>query len=332
MPKISVVIAAYNVDKYLKCCISSILNQDIEDLEVIIVNDGSTDNTRNIIEELQEKDKRIVLIDQSNSGVSKTRNVGLDKATGEYVLFVDGDDWIQDNCLKKLYNLAKRENADVVCYNYFYAFENKNIISNDFKSFDKLNNEQFIRASLLLEVAPVLWCKLLKREVLIRNMIKCPEDIAFGEDMATSINIALNSKNILFLNEPLYFYRQRNDSISKELSEKVLTIDKAMKFIEEKLKINNKMDLFRHEYQFLVYRNIYYYLVINNNKVNRVQRELYRMWIRKGIYIKNNKYYLEFIKSFDKKLKLKHFLYNKSYYLGAAYSKAIENLKRVKIR
>ena len=328
MPKISIIVAAYNVDKYLEICINSIVSQTLHDIEIIIVNDGSTDNTSSIIEKFKRKDERIIVIEQENYGISTVRNIGLSKATGEYILFIDGDDWIEKNSLIKLYNLATKENADVVCYNFFYAYRDQNKISKDFKVFDKLNKDEFIKASLLLDVAPVLWCKLLRRDLLQVNNIKCPEDISFGEDMAMSIDIALNAKNILFLNEPLYYYRQREDSVSKELSEKVLTIEKSMEFIEKRLKEHDKNNLFLDEYQFIVYRNMYYYLVINN-KVNKVQYKLYKMWKNKKIDIKNNKYYIDFKTNFNTKLKIKHALYDKSYYLGFLYSKTIENIKKI---
>lgn len=330
MPKISVIVAAYNVDKYLERCINSIVSQSLKDIEIIIVNDGSTDNTRSIIEKFQKNDKRIIVINQDNSGISKARNIALSKATGEFVLFVDGDDWIQHDSLSKLYNLAKIEKADVVCFNFFYAYKDKNIICNDFKMFDKLNSHEFIKATLLLDIAPVVWAKLLRREFLVDNMIKCPEGVAYGEDMATSVNIALNSKKVAFLNEPLYFYRQREDSITKELSKKVLTIEKAVDLIGELLDKHDKMNLFMDEYEYIIYKNIYYYLVVNNNKLNKVQYVLYKIWKSKNINISNNQYYIDFKKNFSKRLKLKHYLYDKSYYLGFLYSKAIENIKSIK--
>lgn len=330
MPKISIIVAAYNVDKYLEQCINSIVSQSLRDIEIIIVNDGSTDNTRSVIEKFQKNDERIIVINQENSGISKVRNIGLGKATGEFVLFVDGDDWIQHDSLLKLYNLAKIEKADVVCFNFFYAYKDKNIICNDFKVFDKLDSHEFIKATLLLDISPVIWAKLLRREFLVDNMIKCPEYVAFGEDMVTSVNIALNSKKVAFLNEPLYFYRQREGSISKELSEKVLTIEKAVEFIGELLDKYDKMNIFMDEYKYIVYRNMYYYLVVTNNKVNKIQYKLYKIWKSKNVDMSNNQYYIDFKKSFNKRLKLKHYLYDKSYYLGFLYSKAIENIKSIK--
>ncbi len=113
MAKVSVIVPVYNVEKYLEECIESLINQTLTDIEIICINDGSTDNSLKILEELQKKDNRIKIINQKNSGVSSARNNGIENATGEYIGFVDSDDWIDSDYYEKLYNTAKKYNSDI---------------------------------------------------------------------------------------------------------------------------------------------------------------------------------------------------------------------------
>ena len=112
-PLISVIVPVYNVEKYLRPCVESILEQTYKNIEVILVNDGSTDKSKAICLELAEKDKRISFYEKANSGLSDTRNVGLEKATGDYILFVDSDDLLSFNAIESLYKLCKKYNADI---------------------------------------------------------------------------------------------------------------------------------------------------------------------------------------------------------------------------
>ena len=123
--KVSVIIAAYNIEEYIERCIESVINQSEIEIEIIIVNDGSTDNTLNIIKKMSDLDERIIIINQKNQGLVEARKRGLKNANGKFILFLDGDDWLENNCVEELYKTAIDKNADVVLYNAYKAYEDK---------------------------------------------------------------------------------------------------------------------------------------------------------------------------------------------------------------
>ena len=122
MKPVSVIVAAYNIEGYIERCLNSIVNQTFKDLEIIVVNDGSTDKTLKKIQDIAEKDSRIIIIDKVNGGVNSARNTGLKKSKGEYILFVDGDDWLELDAIDKLYKNIKDRNLDVLVYNAYNAY------------------------------------------------------------------------------------------------------------------------------------------------------------------------------------------------------------------
>ncbi|MBR3628081.1 MAG: glycosyltransferase family 2 protein [Elusimicrobia bacterium] len=127
MPKISVIVPTYNVEKYLSQCLDSILNQTFKDFECICINDGSTDNSLSILQKYASKDNRIKIINQENKGLSGARNAALKIVTGKYITFVDSDDFVSSDYLEKLINLAEKENSDIVyCrHKMYYSLDNK---------------------------------------------------------------------------------------------------------------------------------------------------------------------------------------------------------------
>ena len=126
MPKVSIVVPIYNVEKYLRECLDSIVNQTLKDIEIICVNDGSTDSCPQILEEFSKKDNRIKVINKANSGYGASMNIGLAAATGEYIGIVESDDFVKTNMFEDLYNLAKENDADVVKSDWFYYWTKNN--------------------------------------------------------------------------------------------------------------------------------------------------------------------------------------------------------------
>lgn len=148
MPKISVIVPVYNVAKYLERCLESILSQSFKDFEIICVNDGSTDNSLEILQQYAKKDKRIKIINQKNSGAGYSRNIGINAALGNYLSFIDADDWIDELFLEKVYHLAEVSSADIIettkSYNYYSA--------DNIKLFNKRNAQGFIANGTFLGV------------------------------------------------------------------------------------------------------------------------------------------------------------------------------------
>ena len=203
MPKISVIIPVYNTDKYLRECLESVINQTLKDIEIICVNDGSTDNSLQILNEYANKDKRIHIFTQTNSGPGLARNLGLDNAKGEYVAFVDGDDYLgSSHFYENLYNIAKEHNADAV--KGLYQNTQTGYINYDINKKINENKNYFI-----IEYTSAIF----KRQVIEENSLRFP-DIRDMEDPVFTFLFALKAKNILTTDLSIIKIRQRLGSIT----------------------------------------------------------------------------------------------------------------------
>ena len=140
--KVSVIIPVYNVQDFLAKCIESVINQTINDIQIILVDDGATDNSGQICDEYAKKDKRITVIHKQNQGLGFARNTGLDVANGDYIFFLDSDDWILPYSIKELYEIAKQNNADIVCYNFFKVYD---------RNQNEFNTWQFITKNIIFK-------------------------------------------------------------------------------------------------------------------------------------------------------------------------------------
>ena len=210
-PKISILVAAYNVAEYLEQCLKSIIGQTYQNLEIVIVDDGSTDATGAICDHYKKSDKRVKVIHQANAGLSAARNVGLKTATGDFVMFVDGDDFIKPNMAEKLYdNLA---DADVVICGYQIFPGSKNIrpeakiYSGEDATIDLLINQE--------DYMVVSWNKLYKRELF--KGIEFPLGKKH-EDSLTTYKVLVKAKKVAIIGDPLYYYVQRENSIMKTIA------------------------------------------------------------------------------------------------------------------
>ena len=222
MSKISIVIAVYNVEKYLRKCLDSLVNQTLTDIEIICVNDASTDNSLNILKEYQAKDDRIKIIDQENQGPGNARNKGLDIANGKYIMIVDSDDWLEFDACELAYNQIEKNCNDIVIFEYknYYEKNGEYQEDNHLKSFaGQINNPQ-IRVKELetnFFCNGYAWGKIYNREFLQRNNIKFLPQYLCEDGPFILLSLAL-SRSISILNKSLYYYRVRNDSTSKDIS------------------------------------------------------------------------------------------------------------------
>lgn len=227
--KISVIIPVYNSSTYLRKCLDSVVNQTLKDIEIIVINDGSTDDSKNIIEEYLCKYKNIIFIDQENKGIGKTRNIGIKKATGEYITFIDSDDYIKENMLEEYYKYAKKHNFDLVIGSYIKKINNKEIIfeNNKFKTGNVKTTPQIL---YLIEYGP--WAKLYKCEMLINNNIYFDEKRKY-EDMPFVSKALLKSKLIGQITEPYYYYIIHNNSETTTMDKRVFDILDILKEIKD---------------------------------------------------------------------------------------------------
>ena len=221
--KVSVIVPMYNVEKYIAECIESVCRQKLEEIEIICINDGSSDGTAEIINRLQLKDKRIIRIDQKNKGVSASRNVGLKVAKGEYILFLDSDDYLKEEALGILYKTAKEQRLDELFFSATSFFDTEdlmhkqNLYSNYYErtgSYLKVltGKEMFIAMHQNNEFKPSVCLQLWRRELIEEHKLRFYEGI-IHEDNLFTIEAMSVSNRTMFLNEHLYMRRVRNNSI-----------------------------------------------------------------------------------------------------------------------
>lgn len=222
MPKISVIIPVYNVEKFLRECLDSIVNQVFQDIEIICVDDQSTDNSLEILQEYARKDKRIIILqNERNHGLAYTRNVGLKKATGDYILFVDSDDYIEKNLLEIV--AKKADGFDIVCFDYrkqdelYAGMDGHSYVVPDGEYYEK---DFFIEAVNSNSIIYSAWSKLYSREFLDVNNIRFTDNL-FYEDILFCFQCLTKAKKVYSIGKKLYIYRIRSESImTKKLSGK----------------------------------------------------------------------------------------------------------------
>lgn len=217
---LSVIVPIYNVEAYLPRCLDSIINQTYRKLEIICIDDGSTDNVGKILDEYAEKDSRIIAKHQKNQGESNARNKGLQLATGDYIGFVDCDDWIKSDMYETLINCAEMDNLDMVASSWF---KDDDYSSNEIKNKLEVNSGIFGRDELLGYIYKrdyyrgfaYMWNKLYKREVLTDeygNMIQFDEQLRLGGDVLYLAQAAVRTKRAKYIDKAFYHYYQRTES------------------------------------------------------------------------------------------------------------------------
>lgn len=209
---ISIIIPIYNKEKYLKRCIESVINQTYRNLEIILVNDGSTDNSIRICQEYEKKDKRIKIIDKENGGLSDARNKGLEIATGDYLGFVDGDDYIENDMYEILYNLCKKNDADISLVSFNNVIKGKIIAKYNTDKIKVYNRVEGLKELLIGENIRNYICNRLYKKELFKNLYF---DVGKAfEDIPMSAELFNRSKKIVYREIPKYNYVLINNSIS----------------------------------------------------------------------------------------------------------------------
>ncbi|WP_078553419.1 glycosyltransferase family 2 protein [Bacillus alkalicellulosilyticus] len=235
---VSIIIPVYNSEKYISKCLDSILSQTYRNIEIILINDGSTDKSRKIIESYQEKDKRIVVYHQENAGPSESRNQGLTNSKGQYIVFIDSDDTVHENHIQSLVTEMNSTNADIVCCGYFDISHYGTIKHNDFDKKDEINTKSMI-SKILQGTGGVLWAKIYRRDIIQKFNLRLDNQIYMSEDMVFVLNYILYCKKFSILNEYLYYYNRLNqNSISSNItSEYVGNIINVCRHLEQLLKV-----------------------------------------------------------------------------------------------
>ena len=235
-PLLSIIVPIYNVEQYLDRCIQSILNQTYQNLEIILVDDGATDCSGAIADSYAAKDKRIKVFHKENGGLSDARNYGLEHVTGDYILFIDSDDFIVNIMCERLITVASSNNADIVSCNYYIYRGDDDIsihtmsVQDDKRTFTGMDMLRYY----LLKTEPfdlnVVWNKIFKLDLFNGvEPVRFPKG-RVQEDNFTIFRLFLNANSIVTVNEPLYYYVQRAGSIMANFTRRFMidTIESHM--------------------------------------------------------------------------------------------------------
>ena len=280
---ISVIIPVYNAKGTINRCLDSVLNQIYKNVEVICVDDESTDESLNICRDYQKSDSRVKIVEQKNGGVASARNAGLEIAQGEYVTFIDQDDWLELGAYIKLVELAKNYNADMVVCNYSkdstsesQKMENVEPIQRIIKSRDELIKYAFYREKYR-GFAAFVWNKLFRREMLVENGIIFDDSLKRGDDVLFYATVATVAQTTVYVDESFYHYVQREDSITHtknaqnldRLADILIGYERAIKILEDRKVETRSIDYMKC---FYVYHASLLYEIAREERLEEKQR------------------------------------------------------------
>ena len=208
---VSIIVPVYNVEKYLSKCIESLINQTYTNIEILLINDGSTDNSKKICEQFKEKDSRIKLINKENGGLSDARNKGLQVAIGKYIAFVDSDDYVEKNYIETLYSLITKFNSEIAIADFRVIKSAKKIKESEIKEYSIIP-EKAIEEMLYSDFYYISACSKLYKKELFEN-VEFPKGKMF-EDVGTTYKLIIKANKIACTNKKIYNYVIRNNSIT----------------------------------------------------------------------------------------------------------------------
>lgn len=227
--KVSVIIPVYQVEEYLKKCVDSVLNQTYKDMEVILVDDGSKDYSGIICDNYEKSDTRVRVIHKKNGGLMSAWMTGVQASSGDYLFFVDSDDWVDEDILEKMISSMTIEDVDIVCCNYYIEYENGRIADKHTipsGRYDKEKIKELIMPQLISDGAYLSrgiricrWAKLIKTSLIIDNLKYCNCELTIGEDMNIMVPTILNADSLYIMEDSyMYHYRMNENSIMKKMS------------------------------------------------------------------------------------------------------------------
>lgn len=220
-PLVSIIIPVYNAAPDLATCIESIRRQRYQNIEVLLVNDGSSDASLDICQMYANRDPRFCVIDKENSGVSATRNLAIERAQGKYLQFLDSDDWLDVNATRLLVERAEETNADLVI-SHFCRVTDEKVMVYGFLQTTRVMDQRVFARHLLEEPASfyygVMWNKLYRRDLIMEHKIRCNESLQWSEDFQFNLEYIRYANTFCALQTPIYYYRKRDKSLSNALS------------------------------------------------------------------------------------------------------------------
>ena len=286
---VSVIVPVYNIEKYLEECIESIINQSYKNIEIILVDDGSTDKSGIICDEFNKLDKRIKVIHKENGGAASAKNIGLDEANGEYICFVDGDDYIFIDFIENLYNQLIKYNADISECSFYYLYKS-HIEKDSFKS----NNVFFTSQDYLNQYvdewqSSLFWNKLFKSSVI--GDIRFKKERRCIDDEFFTYKVILNADSIVRNCNHKYYYRQRKSSAVQNSKNSIQKAKDALDILVERYKlVTAKFPRLKKKYIEHDINNLYYILSafnFNDELISLFKNNVY-FYLRESILNKCN--------------------------------------------
>lgn len=309
LKKVSVIVPVYNTEKFVERCIRSILNQTYDNLEVLCVDDGSTDQSGLILDRLSKEDSRLHVIHNLNNGVGISRNLAMQEATGDYYGFVDSDDYIAPDMYFCLMEAMEKYDVDIVTCNYYLDFDGELKVAENKKDVPDypVRMEDFLKyvweRDVYKGVANYLWSKLFKKD-LIKNsdgaLIEKFESGFSGTDIVFNVKTGIRAKSILYISKPLYYYTQRRDSIVHSSFTQVNTlswVEAYERILDIYAKADIKPEIIEQIQRMYVYRCgkvLEEAIKLNNSeKIDILKGKIYKYF---PVYVKTNLEYKDRIK------------------------------------
>lgn len=302
MPKVSILVPVYNVEKYLPQCLESIAQQSLQDIEIICINDGSTDGSADILKSFAQEDSRFRIIQKENAGYGAALNDGLRAATGEYIGIVESDDKVDASMYEELYTAARKRQVDFVKSEAYYWYENINYIKRVHdKSLEPYFDKVLVETdrNIFIYFFMNIWTGIYSRDFLLRNEIFFNESPgASYQDNAFWMQTCLYAKRAMWLNRAFYYYRQDNPEASVRSASKMLAMTKEYEYLESVLKQRGHQELLPYCYSMRMFRlRGTFFRIADENKLDFLE-QVQKDYAKYKAYIAWNRGIDDFIRTF----------------------------------
>lgn len=329
MIKVSFIAIFYNIEEYVERCLESLLSQTLDEIEIILVDDGSKDNTLLYIKKICSNNKKVKIISQNNKGIDAARKTGYKYANGKYIIFIDGDDWVSDKLAEDLFIMAEVNKKDIICFNFYLAHQDGNKLLYNINECDNIEGTKFLELILKQKMPHNIWNKFLRKEFLDSTSFANEIGFSIGEDIADCILIGIAEPRVMVSKEAYYYYYQRTNSIMTMKTNIILEIVTALGYVENILEGECILLKYKKEVEYLWFIHCYSKIFDCNGKLDESYKLLYKAWRNKKIKVSDNIYCLEFIKKIGTKRRIIKRLFDINYYLGAFYIKFRYIAKRI---